>query len=467
MKKLISLIMAVVLVLGLCACGSSGGEKAPEGLQVGYGISKITPEFSVPLAGYGNTDKRMSTGVLTDIYVTCIAMSDGADTVLMFSHDLIRTDSVWLKTLRTKCESELGVPQDRVLVSATHTHSSVDARGSIGDSPQIWVDGAFAAAKQAMEDRAATTMYTGSVETENMTFVRHYIRENGETFGDGDDARLLGDTKDHFTEANEEMILVKFDRADEAKKDILLMNFQAHPCMTANAGKDTRISADFVGYVRQIIQEEAEMDFIYFTGSAGNQNTYSYLDGDKDIPQVTKYSEKLAQYALDALESLKVAEGTGIKTVQNNYEYPVNKEMCDAQTQSIIQQVKALKQAGKTYEAEQLMEKNGLNRSHISYVPLRSNRPEKDTMELDAVVVNGVGFIVAPYEMFSNTALGIRAESPFEHTIIATCADAQFGYFATKEAYAEKFYESIIGYFAEGCAEAAQEQFIQMLKSLQ
>ena len=468
MKKLISLLMAVVMVLGLCACGASNNEeKTPEGLQVGYGIADITPDFSVPLAGYGNTDKRMSTGVKDKIYITCIAMSDGADTVLMFSHDMIRTDSAWLKTLRAKCESELGVPQDRVLVSATHTHSSVDNRGSIGEYPAMWVNSAFAAAKQAMEDRAATTMYTGSVETEDMTFVRHYIRENGETFGDGDDARLLGDTKDHFTEANEEMVLIKFDRADESKKDILLMNFQAHPCMNANAGKDTNISADFVGYVRQIIQEEAEMDFIYFTGSAGNQNTYSYLDGDKDIPQITKYSEKLAQYALDALDSLKATEGTGIKTVQNNYEYAVNKDMCDEQTQSLIQKIKALKQAGKTYEAEKLMEENGLNRSHISYAPLRPNRPEKDTMELDAVVVNGVGFVVAPFEMFSNTGLGIREGSPFEHTILASCADANFAYFATKEAYAEKFYESIIGYFAEGCAEAAQEQFIQMLKSLQ
>lgn len=463
MKKLISLIMAVVLVLGLCACGSSGGEKAPEGLQVGFGMSDITPDFSVPLAGYGNTHNRMSTGELTKIYISCIAMSEGEDTVLLFSHDLIRTDATWLKNLRAKCESELGVRGDRVLVSATHTHSSVDNRGQIGEYPTIWLNGAFNAAKQAMEDRAATTIYTGAVETENLTFVRHYIRENGEYFGDGDPERLLGDTKDHATEANKTMVLAKFDRADESKKDILLMNFQAHPCMTANGGRDTKISADFVGFTRQIIQEETGMNFIYFTGSAGNQNTYSYLKGDNDIQKVDKYAETLAQYALDNLDNLTKMEGKGIKSVQNNFEYATNKTLLDKV--SLCKELQTMLKTNPN-KAEQIMKENGLNRSHVSYVPLRPDRPDTDIMELDAVYVAGMAFVVAPFEMFSDTALGIRAESPFP-TVIATCADSNFAYFATKEAYGYNSYESIIGYFAEGCAEAAQEQYIQMLKSFQ
>ena len=463
MKRLLSLILATLLLLGLCACGG-GGEKAPEGLQVGFGMKDITPSFSVPLAGYGNTHNRMSTGVRDKIYITCIALSEGEDTVLLFSHDLIRTDSEWLKNLRDRCQSELGVRADRVLVSATHTHSSVDNRGQIGNYPQIWLDGAFAAAKQAMEDRAATTIYTGSVETEDMTFVRHYIRENGEYYGDGDPERLLGDTKAHATDANEEMVLVKFDRADQNKKDILLMNFQAHPCMTANAGKDTMISADFVGFTRQIIQDETDMNFIYFTGSAGNQNTYSYLPSDKDIQKVDKYAEKLAQYAMDELDSLTKLEGKGIKTVQNNFTFNTNKTMLDKV--ALCQEIQTLLKTNPTL-AEQKMQENGLNKSHVSYVPLRVNRPDTDVMELDAVYVAGMAFLVAPFEMFSDTALGIRAESPFKTTVIATCADSDFAYFATREAYGYNSYESIIGYFAEGCAEAAEEQFINMLKSFQ
>ena len=54
-------------------------------LRAGYGKVCITPEESMPLAGYGNVMFRMSQNVLSDIYSICIALSDADDnTVLLF-----------------------------------------------------------------------------------------------------------------------------------------------------------------------------------------------------------------------------------------------------------------------------------------------------------------------------------------------------------------------------------------------
>ena len=46
-----------------------------EQLKVGYSRVDFTPEMSVPLAGYGNTHKRMSQGYYSRIYTTCIAIT--------------------------------------------------------------------------------------------------------------------------------------------------------------------------------------------------------------------------------------------------------------------------------------------------------------------------------------------------------------------------------------------------------
>ena len=55
MKKLISLVLSLVLVLGLCACGeSSGEEKVPEGLQIGYGRESMMPVGGINLSGSGH-----------------------------------------------------------------------------------------------------------------------------------------------------------------------------------------------------------------------------------------------------------------------------------------------------------------------------------------------------------------------------------------------------------------------------
>ena len=95
MKKILSMIMVLAMALALCACGSAseGGAEATTAApaatyQVGYGRANITPEYSVPLAGYGNTSMRMSTSFQTYLYSNCVAISDGENTLLMFNNDL-------------------------------------------------------------------------------------------------------------------------------------------------------------------------------------------------------------------------------------------------------------------------------------------------------------------------------------------------------------------------------------------
>jgi len=61
-------------------------------LQVGFGRTKITPAEPMPMAGFGDSDKRMSQGVLNDLYTTCIAFTDSnGSTYLHFHNDLIAT----------------------------------------------------------------------------------------------------------------------------------------------------------------------------------------------------------------------------------------------------------------------------------------------------------------------------------------------------------------------------------------
>ena len=70
-------------------------------IRVGFGRTDITPDCSVPLAGFGNVSKRMSTGYLDRIYTTCIAISDPqGSTVLLFGSDLCTSSEEAVKTGR-------------------------------------------------------------------------------------------------------------------------------------------------------------------------------------------------------------------------------------------------------------------------------------------------------------------------------------------------------------------------------
>ena len=90
MKKMISFILAVVMVLGLAACGGNGTAEVKTGLQAGWGRENITPTYSVPMGGYSD---RVSSGYRDYLYMTCIALSDGVETILVYTMDMIHANT--------------------------------------------------------------------------------------------------------------------------------------------------------------------------------------------------------------------------------------------------------------------------------------------------------------------------------------------------------------------------------------
>ena len=72
MKKLLSLTLAVIMILSLCACGGSGNtEEAPDtSLELGFGKVNITPTYSVGLGGSGNEKVRRSESIISYIFAT-------------------------------------------------------------------------------------------------------------------------------------------------------------------------------------------------------------------------------------------------------------------------------------------------------------------------------------------------------------------------------------------------------------
>ena len=78
----------------------------------------------------------------------------------------------------------------------------------------------------------------------------------------------------------------------------------------------------------------------------------------------------------------------------------------------------------------------------------------------------GSGFVAASYEMFSNSGMYIKDNSPFEFTVISTVTNGYNNYFPTKEAFAYGCYESYTARFASGVAEDIADEFVNMLKEV-
>ena len=104
-------------------------------IYVGYGIENITPKAirsdgytGVPLAGYGREEYRIgyvggsNAAVQQDVYATCTAVMDREGNIIIFNVNDI-TRSTLFGAIRKRISEYTGVPEEKIFVSGTHTHS--------------------------------------------------------------------------------------------------------------------------------------------------------------------------------------------------------------------------------------------------------------------------------------------------------------------------------------------------------
>lgn len=461
MKKLVALFLACMLTLSLAAC-KGGTEPAktdgPSGdLQVGYSKVNITPEYAISLGGYGDYDNRVSDSIRDDIYLTCIAASYQEQTVLIYTMDLLNATYDFGKQARKLITSATQVPEENIFFGATHNHS-----GPIFTTQytQDVLTAATKAAKQAMADRTPAEMLTAKGETKNMAFVRHYKLEDGTYKGSNFNEDSISPIVEHAAPADEEMIVIKFDRAGD-KKDVVLVNFQFHMDHAAENGYKS-ISADSAGALRNYMENKTGMEVAYFTGASGNLSHRSLIPELTPNLTMTAYGEALADKAISLLDALTPVSGTGIKTVTKletlNIDHSWDHMIVEARKIQSINQKQGrdiATAAGKEYGFSSAY--------HANSIVTKASMPATEQMWLGAFSICGIGFVNATYEMFCDTGMYIKENAPFDTTFIITGNNK---YLATEQSYEYHSYEADTGYYEKGTAEKLGVSFVELLNTV-
>ena len=464
MKKLITLLFVFSLLLSLCACSNSksdASDNSPSGLQIGYGRANVTPDTPAGLGGYSNAESRLSQGFLDYIYITCIAVTEGNKTLLLLNADNCAISVTNLAKIREYVTEATGIPGDHVLAYATHTHSAPSlSSGNTQEYFTFFYEKAAEAAVEALADRAESTVLTATTELVNMNAVRHYLMADG-TYAGSNFGNTFQDYVAHATEGDFRLVLVKFDRKDENKKDIVLANWQAHADHAYENGYNT-ISADHPGAMRTKFENETGMLFTYITGAGGNQNPDSCIASERHSLGMREYGEYLADEAIKLLPELKDAGSTGLALNTHMYEAEIDHSwdhLVDA-----AQEVYDLWKSTSKATGDALGQQYNFSSSYQARAILsRSRRDATETLEIHAFRIGDVGFISGGMEMFSTCGLYVRANSPFETTFICT---GNSGYIPDSASYDYRSYESDTGMYAQGTCEDMAETYVELLNQI-
>ena len=93
-------------------------------IKIGWGEVSIVPEGrKVDLVG--QFYERISGEVETPIAVNALAMECGDDAVIFCACDLVAVGKEFIQKVRDNLACEAGLPTDKIIVSAIHTHTSL------------------------------------------------------------------------------------------------------------------------------------------------------------------------------------------------------------------------------------------------------------------------------------------------------------------------------------------------------
>ena len=465
MKKLLCLTLALLLVLGLCACGEKEPEKT---LQVGFGREEITPKGPILLAGGGNDD-RISTDVLDYIYVTCVAITDAEDnTALIITQDTVSSSEDFSITARESISKATGVPYENIIIAATHTHSSGKLLGNatgVAEFTANYFNKIVVAAQKAMEDRSPATAYMGNTKAEDLVFVRRYVLEDGTIQGARGNTSTATKVVDHVWEANETLQLVRFVREAEGKKDILLTNLGAHATFNGATTK-TSVSADYPAGIRDYVEYNADCLVAHFIAAAGDQTPTTDIQSEKHRMNYFAYGERIGEIICEYLPNLQpVAEGcirVATQTLTVDSQKGSTEKLTEAQAlwdlfqkEGFSVAEKAAKEAGYAgiYDA----------RAVVTHAKLPDTRDIIGTV----IALGDMAFTAMPYEMHGGSARELVEASAFgEKTFVMTCANGAEGYIPDQRGYDIGTYEAYTSYVVPGTGEKLVEMYLDMLKSV-
>ena len=479
MKKLVSLVLALVLLMSLVACGGASQE-APaspvpgqpalkEGQQlVGYGKVNITPELELPLGGFGNTETRISEGFLDYQYATCFAVTDAqGNTAILFGLDVINSSGAAFENARRKISEKYAIPQEYIILSASHNHSSPDLGSSLPNVAKwipILTERLIECADMAMADRAPADLYTTVTETEGLNFVRRYLVEGDFVVGyisliNLYNYKVIG----YESEADRSLRLLKFDR--EEKPDILVANFQTHPHRGGSASNKL-ITADLVGVFRQEIEEKLGYQVVYFTGAAGNINPSSLITEHNAAKDYREQGQLLAKYAIDADGTYEKISGGAVRATSMTYTGIVDHSEdhllnVAKEAQALWHETNNIQTVAKAYLPYGIS-----GPYHAGAIITKASYGKSVDIPIGAVSFGDVGFACAPYEMFDTNGSFIKENSPFPVTFVAECANGAYGYFPSELAWDNAGYEVDTCKYTKGTAEELADGFVSMLTEL-
>ena len=286
-----------------------------EKLMVGVAEKEITPPIGSLMAAFPLGPERIprrAKGVHDPLKAKAIVISDVKENICLCSCDLTMIHKIDVKRIRSLVNKQIPeLPEDHIIIAATHTHSSAETCYLFGNTPNDpWVknmDNKIAETIiKAFKNRVSATASFGKSQIE-LTFNRR-ISNQGGSHKEGEPIGPV----------DSELIVIRFNREDKTPI-VILFNYTAH-ALTVGPG-NFLYTADYPGVASSFVEKMfPEATALFFNGAAGNVNPRKCMR--KDFKIMDEMGQRLGEEVIRIAKGVKRINNPSIKFSSIILEFP-------------------------------------------------------------------------------------------------------------------------------------------------
>jgi len=402
----------------LAGASKGVGRGGKGGLRAGACAVDISPE-KLPVIVSGSFYSRTSNVVRDRPHARCLVLDDGKTRVVVMVVDSLFISREMLDEVKMAASKRVGIPPERFLISATHSHSCPSVVGCLGTD----VDEGYAkflpgklveAVEQATGKLEPAKVGWGVAQAAEHTHCRRWIflphRMRTDPFGQRN-------VRAHMHPGHQNPACV--GPSGPPDPALSMLSVQAHDgrpiALLANYSMhyygSGAVSADYYGeFCRQFTKlvgaEKQDPAFVAIMshGTSGDQHWMDYSKPRHGLG-LRGYATALAKIAHEAYTKIEHRESASIAMREQKVTF--NRRLPDAKRLEWAKAVLAKMGNAKPRSMQQVYAREAM------YL---HNEPKRE-LKLQALRVGEIGITAIPCEVYALTGLKLKAQSPLPTTM--------------------------------------------------
>lgn len=385
---------------------------------------------------------------------------DAEERICLVSLDAINPVLSMTRSAAKRIAAATGIPEDNILICATHTHRGPPMSEAFGQPNAEYVrrleEGSVQAATKAVmaisaakPDTQAAVLFGQSQEASIGRNSRLLLKDGNIGWDGYEQQDVVRPTGPY----DPDLHVLALRRAD-GEYDGLAFNHSVHNI--GHIRKDC-MSPCIYGLAALEVERRHGATSLFLPGAFGSTHNVTYKNSGVPAAECV---HRLVDAIEEALSRLQPARPGPIQVLNRQFTYHVRRF-------DETKEARAVKSYLEKYAPQRAASQGawfGKMREEMAPHQGEARQTRLQVIRLGEIVLVGV-----PGEMFARLGLEIRRRSPFRHTCIIGLANENIGYIPDRKAYDDGGYQTWVGWHSKlevGTGEAMVGQAVAMLDAL-